>query len=425
MGVAYAMTAKGEDCFIASVPEAGTCTFGVFDGHNGKRAAVHCRDVMCPKLVVEGPPYTLRKLSDAFWDADRALGLSDTTDGTTASLLLVDRSEDLGTFLCTLGWVGDSTVVRLDMVGENKVLFKTTTHRAVDPAEVARMELNWSVRKHLAAQRGGDAGSGLALQVDRNIDLESRALQSTASAIAPTEQEIAAAVAKLGLEGQLKASGMDASVLQRALEREILMELPERRRRLERVNSSLVARLGVVGSAPSRVCGGRKRQLTDDDKVAISKLARQDSAAVLRDIEESWKGNKFGEVTTSVSRSIGDWDAARVLIPQPEVLSFTLDQGGWERIVLASDGLWDCCTLAEATSIACDKSASPLQAADRLVKKVAKPPGGRAGGPMDDVTVVVVDLDLTGNGPAAKLSTKPHRISRMVGGGGGCVCSIQ
>jgi serine/threonine protein phosphatase PrpC len=417
IGVAHELTAKAEDCFIVSTPEEGTCTFGIFDGHNGSTAAVHCRDVMCRKIVAQGPPYTLSKLSDAFWEADRALGLGGTTDGTTASVLLVDRSGDLASFLCTLAWVGDSTVVRLDMVSK-KVLFKTTSHNIYNPSEVARTELNWSVRQHITAQRGGVAGSGLAQHVDRSIDLDGGKLHATVAEMAPTEQEISAAVAMLGLEAKLQQSTFDVSLLHKALVRELLIELPERRRWLQRVNSSLVARSSAT---PNRVCGGVLRRLSDADKLAISKLAHQDSVAVLREIEDSWNLRKCGEVTTSVSRSIGDWDAARVLVPQPDVLTFTLEQGGWERVILASDGLWDHCTLSDATEAA-GSSASAQQAADRLVRRVAnlKAPGRSGRLLKDDVTVVVVDLNLTGK-PARRMGSLGTAVRS------GCVssCIVQ
>ena len=39
------------------------------------------------------------------------------------------------------------------------------------------------------------------------------------------------------------------------------------------------------------------------------------------------------------TRSIGDWDASRTLIPHPEIIERVVKRGNHKRFVIASDGL--------------------------------------------------------------------------------------
>ena len=65
----------------------------------------------------------------------------------------------------------------------------------------------------------------------------------------------------------------------------------------------------------------------------------------------SHNGSKHGVVNVCVTRSIGDWDGARAMIPQPDVLTFEVQPSSHMRVIICSDGVWDMMTLEEACKI--------------------------------------------------------------------------
>jgi len=97
-------------------------------------------------------------------------------------------------------------------------------------------------------------------------------------------------------------------------------------------------------------------------------------------------------VTTCVTRSIGDWDASRALIPHPDVTRFVVNPGEHVRVIMASDGMWDMVTTAEALRTA-RRAATAQQAADRLVALAYRRSASRFNELRDDTTCVVVDVN--------------------------------
>ena len=82
----------------------------------------------------------------------------------------------------------------------------------------------------------------------------------------------------------------------------------------------------------------------------------------------------------------------------------------YERVVLASDGLWDLIDFAGAEAI-CRKVPEPQACAERLLR-VAKTESGRRGyrGLKDDTTILVIDLN-------------PNRVA--VQPEAGCACAVS
>jgi serine/threonine protein phosphatase PrpC len=82
-----------------------------------------------------------------------------------------------------------------------------------------------------------------------------------------------------------------------------------------------------------------------------------------------------------VTRSLGDHALRRIgITPEPEIVAVALTPDA-VGVVLATDGLWDVVTTAEAAA-AC-RQAEPQRAAERLVALVGERDGS------DNVTVVV------------------------------------
>ena len=51
-----------------------------------------------------------------------------------------------------------------------------------------------------------------------------------------------------------------------------------------------------------------------------------------------------------MTRSMCDWRASDMVLPDPEFYSFTVKPGEIYRVCVASDGLWDICTFAQASA---------------------------------------------------------------------------
>ena len=71
--------------------------------------------------------------------------------------------------------------------------------------------------------------------------------------------------------------------------------------------------------------------------------------------------------STCVTRSIGDWDASRAVTPHPEVSRFFVPAGRRERVIIASDGVWDRLSHSQAAGVA-RRCATPAKAAEAIAK---------------------------------------------------------
>ena len=109
----------------------------------------------------------------------------------------------------------------------------------------------------------------------------------------------------------------------------------------------------------------------------------------------------------AVTRSLGDSDAARCCISEPEIIRRKIPAGTAERIVICSDGVWDVMTSADVAERA--RSGSNPAAAAKKVALIAKERRSRGFFGRDDITVMVVDVGEFGGG----------------GGEGKCNCVIS
>jgi serine/threonine protein phosphatase PrpC len=124
-------------------------------------------------------------------------------------------------------------------------------------------------------------------------------------------------------------------------------------------------------------------------------------------------GGALNRVSTCVTRSIGDWDGARAMIPQPDVLRFDVGASQHVRVILCSDGVWDVLSLHDACKLA-RASPSAAAAADGIVELAYRRSMQRFERLKDDTTCVVVDLN-----PSLMPFAKPAGA-----GGGGC-CAVM
>lgn len=97
----------------------------------------------------------------------------------------------------------------------------------------------------------------------------------------------------------------------------------------------------------------------------------------------------------ATSRALGDYPLKdrRLLVAQPDVLTFDLSSGGAACAVLASDGLWDALSNDQAAALALAHLDEPLCGARALATRAFR------AGSLDNITALVVDLRGRG-GPA-------------------------
>jgi len=112
-----------------------------------------------------------------------------------------------------------------------------------------------------------------------------------------------------------------------------------------------------------------------------------------------------GGVSLQVTRSIGDAYAARSVIAEPDVVSFSISRREYCRFVLGSDGIFEVMDEQEIAKFTA-KISSPAKAAAKLAAH-AKQKRLYSGQTPDDITVIIVDLN-----PELRKNFKPSSISK-------------
>lgn len=383
-GYAHAVTSKDEDTH-AVLHSAGTSLFAIYDGHGGKQAAEHCREKLSPALIALAPDFEEAAIADAFWAADASLGKDNVLDGTTATVLLVSHGGGGGTTSnarCVLAWVGDSSALVVDMLapGLHKaaVSHVTLDHHVKSPSEVARLEQEWAVRKHLRASNRSPSVVTASRETSKS-QFSGEASKSSVDGV--TLAEAREASIALGMD----LSDAQVRMLHRALAREQTIVRHERRSGLRRASTTLGSRFANNMGPMALIAGHRA---TAPDGASPAAMAAMAAAA-----PKGWPSSTSpSPVSTCVTRSIGDWDASRACVPQPDALRFDVPPDGFVRVVLASDGLWDFVTKADAARLL-RTTQTAQRAAEQLVSLAKSRSVSRIGRLKDDTTVIVATVN--------------------------------
>jgi hypothetical protein len=115
------------------------------------------------------------------------------------------------------------------------------------------------------------------------------------------------------------------------------------------------------------------------------------------------KGGKEGppalfsrhNISITMTRSLGDRNAARCCVCTPEVSAITIPRGEFVRLVLASDGLWD--VLKTQQLLAPVRKIIDTQEAAKELATYARKLRENAHIRIDDITCVVVDINAEAN----------------------------
>ena len=455
---------KGEDTLYVDASDPDSSLFAVFDGHGGPQAAVLCRNLLCPSILASARPISSESVEKAFWSADETLSEQGQFAGTTATVLCVDRTAG-GGFSCLLSWVGDSTAIVIDMLAPhvtNSIVrsASTTDHTASNasesrrlrvealvrdslellmddplaPPSVAQVEAAWAAALPGEPPLSADEAGLLTRELARGARLESLEADRIAAHVAKSLQAPAASAdaaatgrtAPAAVEAMKTGGGGGVDLGTVASECCTMTNL-----------TGLCSAATIEddndggGNAAATVFNNDNDNVIDDNVIdterggvacaavqpASPRRTRSPSKLECRKSSNGKQGSKpalttyhrFNEqapaqrgASLMMTRSIGDWDAARALTPHPQSLRFAVRGAGaadgdgegaaappqrW-AVVLASDGLWDhvphdrCAAVVRA-------AVDPQGAADALVK-LAKV--GRTT-PKDDTSVIVVDLN--------------------------------
>ena len=331
---------KGEDCVSVSVSK-GDAVYGVFDGHGGAALARAC----------SSHAWRRSSIKERFWKLDEKLGPKRMSEGTTVGLVFVEpRDAEKGTHV-TCAWCGDSQIMELDMLEPSgQSYWLSEAHDCDNAKEVSRMDRHWKVRDLL----GGEATREVA------EDKEAARVQAAAA-------KVASATGAPPEEADLLARSVD---YERGVDAALKLVAPSQMTR-----------------SKSRVA----RRYNEWTKKRTGPLI----------VEATWtdiKGVQVVGASTSVTRSIGDWDSPRVLIPEPGVREAWVPNGAFKRYIIASDGLWTYVDTAKIAKVAHNRrwAYDAQECATRLLtfcrESLAKKTANTAHPFLDDTTIMVIDV---------------------------------
>jgi len=338
-GLAANNTKKGEDYSVelpASYSGNAWSVFGVFDGHSGD-ASRFCHDSLCQRLSGAGI-IDEQRLIDAFWSVDHGIGDQQISGGTTATVLTTNDSGGAAAVRCWLAWAGDSTALRMNM-RTGAVVDVSVDHSIDSPNEQRALRVLEKVRK-------------------RVVEL--------------SESPLAAAALVLGRRP--RADELD--IYERALRR--ACQIKEHWQQVSPEAASAVVHSHVI-----------RRTTPKSDSSTSTKTLRLRPLVVATALDHA--DPHYYDLR--MTRSLGDWAGPDLVLPHPDCRSFSVSVGQWERVVIASDGLWDVVGHEEAI-IRCRHCASANEAAAALLH-LAEAAWKRRGKPGigDDTTVLIVDIN--------------------------------
>lgn len=337
---------KGED-FAAAVMEGDSApaAFAIFDGHSGKETARICSETVVQRLLQQGPPFTPKQISDMLWAVDEEIGTQKIRDGATAQILLIEKNGDQlkGTF----AWCGDSSAV-LTNVEEGTVKYATASHTAGPDHQGGGA---WQSEKGILEFYGA-----VRKQIESTLGIDTQKDEVSADMVE-------AAIQKLGKE----VKAVDVDLLVKAYRR-----------------GRIIAQTTPDGAHYRKQVFVRQRDIDHDaNQVWVVSTAESRADPGYSDLQ--------------MTRSVCDWRASDMVLPNPECYSFNVPAGQVWRVCLASDGLWDVCSFENAAETM-KKHASVDKCAKDLLRIAEKEYLEVRGHEKmdDDTTVLVIELNPSG-----------------------------
>ena len=257
--------------------------FGVFDGHGGAELSHKCSELLPAKLHDAASD---RAIEDAFWEVDAELGRQALTQGTTASCLCI-RPTEAGHDIM-LAWVGDSRVIEVDMMaGSSNLVYRTSMHQPDNDQERRRIEMQWKARQ---AMRDREADEATTPVENISAEFDGTPLVVKGRLVGGTPVVTKDDLLDAGL---MDDGVVDLALTARGLEYEA------------RLNSTPI---DLGGRSLKRVDSMIARRL---DPYGRGRIGPRVVETVYVDLQTS---KLLPGPSTCMTRSIGDWDSARVCL---------------------------------------------------------------------------------------------------------------
>lgn len=390
---------KGEDKWCAIHKGKEEAFYGLFDGHGGPHLATGLAQTLPAKILSK--PADVANLVDAFYAADRELGEQLPKQGSTATIAHVLRKER--ETRVTLAWVGDSRAVAVDMLSR-ALVWKSSMHHVTSKAELNRIRVQWLLRGEARAistdAEATELVSRLLLEEEQRMAERCSARRPRRYRSSPRafdssddDSEEQDTAAPLGSDAIVQLASARGGTEMLHMSFASVREMLDRATRYERDVSAVDARIGIQRS---QSFVGRR---TDIDGRPCGPIALQ--AMWQQGEQPPLKG-----ASTCVTRSIGDWDSSRTLLPHPDIAIHDMavpdDSAAiWRRFVLASDGLWDVLTPHKAAKIVAAANEPAIAASALLnatrrkyLKRMDKTRASFTDPFRDDTTIIVFDVRL-------------------------------
>jgi len=349
---------KGEDAACTLLPGDGApACFAIFDGHSGKTFANRCAELVCQRLMEKGPPFLPETIKDLLWAVDEEVGKNEVADGATAQILCIEQVGDK--LKGTMAWCGDSSAVVCDTSADmGAVYFATASHTAGPDhqgggswqSEKGRLEFYRAVRKKL----------------DHNKESEHDTLKDDT-----TKEMIQEALTRVEQENKDKLGkpidDEEIEILYRAFRR-----------------GKIIAATFPDGAKNRKKVYVRQRDKEHDANQVWVVATAEDRADP-------------GYSDLQMTRSMGDWKAADLVLPNAQIHTFEVPADGIYRVTLASDGLWDVCSFSESCKKM--KNADSVKTCAKKLLRIAEMEYIENRGHElmdDDTTIIVVELNPAG-----------------------------
>uniref|UniRef100_A0A7S3K3I8 PPM-type phosphatase domain-containing protein n=1 Tax=Aureoumbra lagunensis TaxID=44058 RepID=A0A7S3K3I8_9STRA len=432
--------------------------FSVFDGHGGKEAAEKCVDelhVRVADLLNSSFSTILEKdeeekilksaVAKAFWDIDDDLGSQGITAGTTATTLLLLFNEDSNQpYKAMIAWIGDSIGLCYDVVQGTRFNM-TTRHNPEQDSEMQKLQAIWKLRKK--AQRSGRAllsttssqkkifetldgsCSGQTSAIgDRNLSCDDTTIMNdtkdqSGKMLSLSEEDEGT---QINNDTAKRSSPHNSDLDDGSPWDPDFVPISDRPGLAEDIlhrEAKITQSMRNFMRAQSPDFQELERQDTDVGPRSCCPLTGKPIGPIV--VRAAWsnrKGKHIAGASTTVSRSIGDWDASRAVIPEADFVSWNLPPTEntdhiqfYHRVLLASDGLWDVLPQKRIEFILAT-TLDPQDACDKLMddaKKKSIKSGFRTY--KDDTALIIVDIKA--NGALPKMAA--------AGASTPCTCNIS
>jgi len=414
---------KNEDyayCHLSKIEGICDGCFLLFDSHCGKDAGARCAKKFLTYTndifwsMVENQQYVDDKANapvsgttgfSAFLDEaiERACMKLDeeikkkTTSGTTLCVCFVMFGEKR-VFLKFVN-VGDSRAMVKN--ARNEVVFATKDHKPNSPEEQER------IKGHYNSIHGSDSFA-------RFRDLE-HVMHSPSSSRA-TSRGGSLRGGKTNVQGERRSQRSPRSTSTRGGEQE------EHHGNEDDNNSTsskddhslmdnIPASVSVIlGSKLSQIAAvkseGDASNTTNGETVDPDENAKNPNAYKVADkrisfigqfVSDDPSGSKLSELrlfspsgaSYGMSRSIGDRNSPRSMLPQPDITNISFDYDTFAMVIIASDGLWDTRTNEQAAFI----SGTDVQKGSKKLCMLSWDDRAYSGKPMDDISVIAFSLN--------------------------------